>query len=811
MPTFSGYLRQSTRALFRYRAISLIAVLGLALGIGLTTTMFSIVNGVVLQGLPFPHSDRLMYLDRHEVSGVVGQLRVTPHDFVDWRAEQHSFTGLDAFTRESFNLSGPGGPPERHDASLITPGMFHLLGVVPDLGRDLTAADAAPGAEPVVLLSSSLWAKRFAADPGIVGQMIRVNSAPVRVVGVMPRGFEFPLFQSAWMPLHLDPLPAKRGDGPDLEVVGMLKPGVSRQQAITEMEGIAKRLEIAYPANKHILPVVRPYLEVMLSEQAIALLYTMLAASLGVLVIACANVANLLLARASVRSREVAIRSSMGASRGQIILQFILEALLLSVLGGCAGLGIAALVDDVFNRSITGLNIPFWVHVGIDLPVLAVVFGLMLVASVLSGVVPAVKASGTDLTSLLKDQTRGTSSLRVGRLSRILVIAEVAVSCGLLVASGLMIKSIFNLRALHYSFTTKGVLSAEVSLPERDYPDPVRRQRFFEELQRRLAAQPGVAQAALTSALPAVGVVFKNFELEGGTYAQEKDYPYTGVVVVSPAFFPAFGVRASDGRLLAPTDGATDLPVAVVNQTFVRRFAGAGGRADALLGKRVRVGRADSKEPWVTLVGVVPDMLVGTLRSPNQQGLYLPMAQHPRDTLDVVLRSAGAGPGEGLAGQLRATVASLDRNLPVDNIKTMEQVIRDNNWFYAVFGSLFMTFGLMALALASIGLYGVMSFAVSRRTHEIGTRMALGAPGGAVMSLVLRQGMTQVGVGLVLGLVFALGLSQLLQVLLVDVSPWDLAVFTLVVLALTATAFLACFLPARSALRVNPVAALRSE
>jgi putative ABC transport system permease protein len=811
MPTFSGYLRQGGRALFKQRAISLIAVLGLALGIGITTTMFSIVNGIVLRGLPFPHSERLMYLDRHEVSGVVGQLRVTPHDYVDWRAQQRSFTDLAAFTRDSFNLSGPGGPPERHDGSLITAGMFRLLGVGPELGRGFTEADAANGAEPVALLSRTLWVKRFGGDPGIVGRTIRVNSAPVRVVGVMPQGFEFPVFQSVWMPLHLDPLPVKRGDGPNLEVIGMLKPGVSRQQALTEMEGIAKRLEMAYPANKHILPMVRPYIAVMLSEEAIALLYTMLGASLGVLMIACANVANLLLARAAVRSREVAIRASMGASRQQIILQFVFEAFLLAVMGGLAGLMLAGLAGNAFNRALTGLSIPFWVHVGIDLPVLAVVFGLMLLASVLSGVVPAVKASGADLSLLLKDQTRGTSSMRIGKLSRVLVVVEVALSCGLLVASGLMIKSIFNLRALHYAFETRGILAAEVSLPPADYPDDGRRLRFFEELERRLGDRPGVTRAALTSALPAVGVVFKNFAYEGRAYPQEKDYPYAGVVTVSPAIFAAFGVRALDGRLLTAADNATAQPVAVVNQAFVRRFGGADPRPETLLGKRVRVGRGDSKEPWMTIVGVVPDMLVGTIRSPSQQGIYMPLAQHPQATMDIVLRAAQADSTASLAGAVRETVASLDRNLPVDAIKPMPRVISDNNWFYGVFGSLFMAFGLMALVLASIGLYGVMSFAVSRRTHEIGTRMALGAQGGAVMGLVLRQGMTQVVAGLVLGLGFALGLSQLLQVLLVGVRPWDLAVFTLVVAALSGTAFLACYLPARSALRVSPVTALRSE
>jgi len=805
MSNLIGYIRQSSRMLFRYRRITLIAILGLALGIGLTTTMFSIVNGTVLRGMPFHGSDRIMYLDRHEVSGPAGQFRVTPHDYVDWKAQQSSFEDLAAFTRESFNLSGSGGPPERYEGSFISTNMFGLLGVRPELGRDFNDQDGRSGAEPVVMLSHTLWEKRFGRDKGIVNQIIRVNSDAVRVIGVMPPRFAFPLFQSAWMPLRLDPLPPKRGDGPSLEVIGPLKAGVSREKALADLDTIAKRLELTYPANKGIRAMVRPYIAVMLSEQAIALLYTMLGASLGVLIIACANVANLLLARASLRSREVAIRSSLGASRMHMISQFMAEAFVLSVLGGIAGLLLAGLAIWLFNRSIVGLNMPFWIHVGIDIPALVVVFGLMLLASVASGSFPALQASGANLSSLLKDQNRGTSSLRIGKLSRALVVIEVALSCGLLVASGLMVKSITNLRTLDFGFQTKQILTAEIALPQRDYPDDASRIRFFNELMRRLGERPEVKTAALVSTLPAVGAEFERFAVEGRAYPKDDDYPEAGLVAITPGFFDTFGTHSFQGRLFSTADDQTAAPSALVNQSFVRRFAA----GQDLIGRRIRLGKGDSKNPWLTIVGVVPDMLVGPVRSTDQAGIYVPLAQHPQAAMDIALRTASE-PGS-LASVARDAVIAVDRNLPIYSIKPMEQVISDNNWFYVVFGSLFMAFGLMALILASIGLYGVMSFSVSRRTQEIGTRMALGASQKSVLSLILRQGMTQFIVGLVLGIAFALALSQLLQVLLVGVQPWDLPVFAVVVLVLAATGLLACFVPARAALRVDPVVTLKSD
>lgn len=806
MADFLGDVRFGGRMLLKHFRITAIAVVGLAFGVGLTGAMFSIVYGTVLRGMPFEGSERLMYIERRDLVGSVRELNPKEHDFLDWREQQTSFEDLAAFTRETFNLSGPGGPPERYEGASISTNLFPMLGVQPFRGRNFTSADADRRSESVALISHALWQKRFNADEGLIGQMIWIDGEPVRVVGILPRKFKFPLFQDVWTPLRLDPLGAERGEGLPVEVIGRLKPEVSLSQARAEFDTLGQRLEAAYPAtNRNIRPLIRPYITVMLSEQAVGLLYTMLGASFGVLVIACVNVANLLLARASLRTREVAIRSSLGANRRQVISQFLVESFVLALAGGAVGLLLAKVTIDLFSRSMEGLSIPFWFQIEIDLIALLVILGLILTAALLSGSIPAIRASRADLSRLLKDQARGSSSLRMGRFSRALVVAEVALSCGLLVASGLMIKSIVSLSSFDFGFLTREILTAQIALPDRGYPDGPVQVRFFDELTRRISERPGVEGAALVSTLPAVGAGSRYFAVEGKAYPQESDYPNAGLVVVSPRFFETFGVQVRQGREFTSGDAPGSLPVAVVNESFVKKFASDGN----VLGSRIRVGRSDSSEPWMTIVGVVPDMLVGPVQSQDQAGIYTPLAQQPRTQMSIVVR--GAGNALNLSSSVREEVATLDRNLPVFGVKSMEQVIKDNTWFYRVFGALFMAFGLMALLLAAIGLYGVMAFSVSRRTHEIGTRMALGADRNAVLKLILKQGSGQLMAGLGLGLLFALALSRLLGVLLFGVQPWDPGVFTLVAMVLIATGLLACLFPARAAVRVSPMVALRNE
>lgn len=799
-------MRFGGRMLLKHLGITSIAVVGLAFGVGLTGAMFSIVYGTVLRGLPFEGSERLMYLERRDLVGSVSELTPREHDFLDWRGQQKSFEDLAAFTRETFNLSGPGGPPARYEGASISPNLFQMLGIQPIRGRGFNDSDADRRTEPVALISHALWQTRFNADERLIGQTIWIDGEQVRVIGVLPKKFRFPLFQDVWTPLRLDPLSTKRGEGLPLEIIGRLKPRVSLEQARAEFNTLGQRLEAAYPeSNRNIRPLIRPYITVMLSEQAVALLYTMLGASFGVLVIACVNVANLLLARASLRTREVAIRSSLGANRRQVISQFLAESFVLSIAGGAVGLLLAKLTIDLFNRAMEGLSIPFWFQIQIDVVSSMVILGLILAAALLSGSIPAIRASRADLSGLLKDQARGSSSLRMGRFSKVLVIAEVALSCGLLVASGLMIKSIVSLSSFDFGFLTREILTAEVALPDRGYPDGASQVRYFDELGRRLSEKPGVEGAALVSTLPAVGAGSRYFAIEGKSYEQDSDYPNAGIVVVTPRFFETFGVKPLQGREFTSVDRLGSLPVAVVNESFVKQFAASGD----VLGARIRMGRSDSTEPWMTVVGVVPDMLVGPVQSQDQAGVYMPLAQQPRPQMSIVVR--GAGNALALSSALREEVAALDRNLPVFAVKGMEQVIKDNTWFYRVFGALFMAFGLMALVLAAIGLYGVMAFSVSRRTHEIGTRMALGADRNAVLKLILKQGSAQLLAGLALGLLFALALSRLLGVLLFGVQPWDLGVFSLVLAVLIATGLLACLFPARTAVRVSPMVALRNE
>lgn len=806
MAALLATVRLSLRQMRKNLVTTVIAILGLAFGIALPTTMFSIVNGTILRGLPFEGSHRLYYLERSDTQGGIGELSMNLHDFVDWQERQQSFEGLAAFTRETFNLSSDGSPPERYEGAAISPNLFSLLKVEPSQGRNLATQDSVEGAPAVALISHSLWERRFAKDPAMVGRAIRLNGAPVEVIGVLPPGMRFPLFQDIWTPLALDPLRHARTDSPAIEAIGLLKRGVPLRQALSNLETITQDLEREHPeTNRGIRAKVRSYITLMLSEQLVALLWTMLAASFAVLAISCVNVANLLLARASLRTQEVAVRSSLGATRRRVVGLFLAEAATLSIGGAVIGLILARFAIARINEAIGGLSVPFWIHLRIDLVSALLVVVLIVFTSLIAGAIPAIQGSRADLASLLKDQSRGNSSLRLGRVSQALVVLEVALSCGLLVASGLMIKSIASLRSSEFGFSTDHVLTASLALSEYEYPTPASRIQFIDQLRHELESRPGVQAVAVSSHMPTVSAGSRYFGFEGQTYSKESDYPYAGVVAVSPDYFDTLGTAVLRGRSFSATDTEQNAAVAIVNESLVKRY----GRGEDLLGKRIRLGRTNSKEEWTTVIGIAPDLFVAPIYSPEQEGIYRPLAQHPPLLFSVAIRTAGDP--SAFTPSLRDAVVKIDRNLPLYNVKTMERLIRDNSWFYNLFGGLFMIFGLIALALAVVGLYGVMAFAVSRRLHEMGLRIALGASKASVIRTVMSQGLRQLGIGLVLGLAFALVLSRFLGFLLFQVQPWDPAIFALVLVGLISTGILACLIPARTALRVDPISALRAE
>src|SRR5688572_7084469 len=794
-------IRYGARSLRKSRALTAVAILALTLGIGPTTTMFSIVYGALIKGWPFPESDRLVSIQRQNVSRGNNRMSTPIHDFHDFRAQQRSFSAVAAYHGGTVNVSGA-EKAERYDGAWVSSDLFDVLQVRPAIGRTFTREEETPGRGNVALLSHTMWQDRFGADPGIVGTAIRANGVPYTVIGVMPPGFVFPDRHAIWMPIQQDAAKLERGTGQWMEMIGRVKPGVSFDEANADIAAISKRIAAEFKtSNEGITASVRPIVESQLGPQPRRLLWTMLGAVFLVLLIACANVANLLLDRAAHRTKEVGIRTALGASRAAVIRQFLAEALVLSIAGAAFGAVVAKIGINLFNRAIADTNPPFWLDISLHPPVLLFVALTALVASLVSGAIPAFQASRADINEILKDESRGASSFRIGRLSRGLVVFEIALSCGLLVASGLMVRSVIQLRDMDPGVTTQNVFTARVGFPAT-YTDTAAQIRFYDELTRQLSALPGARAVSLSSQVPGVGAGGANFGVEGKAYTADRDYPFTQTLTVTPGFFDTFDVKPTQGRAFSAEDRTASVPVVMVNQSFVRKFLG----SEDPLGKRIRLGTSTSKQPWRTIVGVYPDIFTGDTGNPRDAGILVPLAQSHSAFMTIAVRAPNA---MAVTPQVRSAVAALNPDIPIYSVYAMDEAIARGVWHIRVFGGLFMVFGIVALFLAGIGLYAVMAFSVSRRAREVGIRIALGARTSHVMQLVFRQGVIQLAIGLTLGLALAAGVSRLVAGVLFEVQPRDPVTFAAVVGVLTLAGLLACYIPARRAARVDPLNAMQ--
>ncbi|NOT09622.1 MAG: ABC transporter permease [Gemmatimonadales bacterium] len=801
-------LKYSLRMLRKHPGLASISIIALALGLGLTTTMWSITWGGILRGLPFEDAGRIMHLERARPTRGIESYGVPVSDFAAWREQQKSFEDLAAYGEGTVNVSGSENRPERFEGGFVTAAAFPLLRVTPAVGRLFTESDGHPGAPPVVLLGWEVWQNRYAADPAIVGKTIRANGVMREVIGVMPRGFLFPTNARLWLPRTIDPLALPWGEGDELEVMGRLKPGVTRAQALREFETIAARLAKEHvKENEGVGPVIRPFTDEYVGEEASLMLWTMMAAVLGVLLIACSNVANLLLARAATRTKEVAIRTALGANRWRIVSQLLSESFVLSAIGALLGIVIAWAGTNLFMNAIRDTDPPFWIDVRLDGSVLAVSAGITLLAALVSGVIPALQATRTSINAVLKDESRGSSSLRLGKFSRGLVVAELALSGGLLVGAGFMIQSVIQLSTFDYGVRTENVFTARVGLFESTYPDSASRMRFWAELEQRLAQIPGQRGVSLMTVLPGLEGWQQQLALEGKSYANERDYPSTRRVAVTPAWFAVFGVRATEGRLLESGDLKDALPVAVVTRGFAKAHFGAASP----VGKRIRIGGAEATEPWLTIVGVIPEVWYDGTDSDQKfhAAVLTPIAQGDYRFLSIAV--ASQGDPLALTQPVQAVVESIDKDQPVYFVRTLVEVLRQSGWFYGVFGTLFMVFGGAALFLATVGVYGVMSFSVSRRTQEVGVRMALGANSRDVMTMFLAQGGRQVAIGLSIGLVLAFFLSKGLALVMFNVNVKSPVMYVVVTAVLAATSLLAIAIPARRAMGVHPMEALHYQ
>lgn len=797
--------RYGARALRKSPGLVVVAVLALTIGIGFTTAMFSIVYGALMKGLPFPGGKAVMEIQRDNPERHIQRAGVPISDFMDLREQTHSFTGLAGYYTGTVNVSGTQGA-ERFDGAFVTANTFRVLRMHPVLGRDFRDGEDQPGAPRVVVIGYAMWQNRYGGDPGIVGKVIRANGQPFTVIGVMPQGFRFPQIEQIWLPLGMNALATKRGEGNWLTVIGRLAPDVSLARANLELRAFSRRLAGEYTeTNAGFTAAALPFVDAEIGPQPHQLLYTMLGAVFFVLLIACTNVANLLIDRAAHRTREVGVRTALGASRWAVVRQFLAESLLLALMGTALGIVLAYGGIVIFNRAIADTQPPFFIDIRLHPPVLVFAAALALLATLLSGAIPAFQSSRTDVSEVLKDESRGASSLRIGKFSRALVIFEVALSCGLLVSAGLMVKSLTKLRHVDYGFAAQHLFTARIGFPAT-YTDTAMQRRFFATLDERLGELPGVRAATLVSSLPGTGLGGANFALEGRSYASDRDYPNARQMDVTPGFFQTFDVVVQQGRAFGAQDRLDAAPVVVVNDAFVREFL----KNENPLGRRVRFGGAKSTDPWRTIVGVIPDFFSGDADQPRPPIMLAPLAQHHSNFVSIAVRSAG-GSALGLTSAVRQTVASLDPDIPLYRVYSMEEALARPLWFYRVFGTMFVIFGAVALFLASIGLYAVMAFSVSRRARELGIRMALGAQARDVLGLVMRQGVWQLGIGMLVGLALAIGVSRLLVMLLFDVQPRDPGIFAGTVVVLAAAGLLACLIPARRATRVDPIVALRSE
>jgi putative ABC transport system permease protein len=814
METVLQDLRYGFRMLAKKPAFTAIAVLALALGIGANTAIFSVVNTVLLKPLPFKNPDQLMMVWEDNTKQGFPKDTPAPGNYVDWRDQNQVFESMAAIADQTFNLTGV-GEPEKLEGQRVSASFFPLLGVEPALGRSFLPEEDSAGGERVVIISDGLWQRRFGSDPDIVGKQMTLNSQPYTVVGVLPKSFKFPdpsqssTEESAvWVPMAFSSQEAGNRGGHYLLVYARAKSGVTVQQAQADMSTIAARLQQQYPdTNTSVGALVTSLHEQVVGDIRPALLI-MLGAVGFVLLIACANVANLLLARAAARQKETAIRTALGASRSRLIGQFLTESIMLSGLGGLLGL-LLAFVGMKLLASLMPANLFQAKEITIDGKVLGFTLVVSLLTGVIFGLVPALQASRPDLNETLKEGGKGTVAVARSRVRSLLVISEVALALVLLIGAGLLINSFLRLRSVDPGFNAANLLTMKVVLPRSKYPDAARRTAFYNELLQRVESLPGVESAGIITNLP---LTFKGnsggITIEGRPEPAPDERVIVITRTISPDYFRTMNTPVLKGRQFTPQDTPDGAPVVIISETAARQF----WPGEDALGKRIKMGGFDSEEPWLSVVGIVKDVRQFELDIDPKPQAYFPYTQMTYSFLaprDLVVRTS-VDP-ISLAAVVRNEVWAVDKDQPVSNITTMNEILsgsvakqRFNTLLLAIFAA-------VALVLAAVGIYGVISYSVTQRTHEIGIRMALGATSTDVLRLVVGQGFKLVTIGVAIGLVSAFILTRLMASLLFGVSATDPVTFVAISAVLVAVAMLASYIPARKATRVDPMIALRYE
>ena len=806
MQFFWQDLRYGFRTLLKNPGFCAVAVLALALGIGPNTAIFTMVNAVLLKPLPIPEPNRVVMIWGTLLKSGFDQLPVSAADYLDWKQQARSFDYMSAafaIPEYGLNISGV-GDPERAPAALASREFLPALGIKPIVGRNFLPEEDRPGGPPAVLISNALWQRRFHSDPAAVGRRLTVDGIPRTIVGVVPHELGEMVHADLWLPTAINPNNPERQNH-TYGIVARLKPGVTVAQARSEMAVIAQRLELAYPATNTGWGITLFPMAEMFTGRIRPVLLTLLGAVGLLLLIACANLANLLLARAATREKEIAIRGALGAGRGRIVRQLVTESLVLAMAGGALGLILASYGVQAM-RSVVPDMFPMLQHMRVELPVLAFTLGISIATGLLFGLVPAWRSSHTNLNTTLKEAAgRSEGGGSSHRIRRFLLASEVALAVLLSVSAGLLLRSFVRVMEVDPGVRTANILTMNLSLPDSRYDTPVKRATFYKSLTERLETLPGVRSAGAVMFLPLrvsilsfrIGV--NSFVIQGRPPVPQDQRPQADYRIATPGYFSTMGIALRQGRLLDPHDDLGAKRVALVNEAMVRKhFA-----HENPLGQHLVMG-----EP-MEIVGVVADAKLYGLDAPVEPAVYVPHMQHPAVSMGVAVRTAGDP--AAMAPAVRREILKLDAEQPISSVRTMEEVLSDSLMLRRATMLMLSVFALLALILATVGIYGLTAYSVSRRTHEIGLRVALGASRPQILRLVVGRELVTSMIGAAIGLGAAFMLTRGLSGMLYGVTATDPLVFASVPLLLIAVSVVASYVPARKATAIDPLVALRYE